>query len=130
MLGQGSAFTAQPTYTLRIRTAGNKSVEVSTPIGSATTELTHLVASIAPDGSTKLYVNGLLQAEAPAPAGGFGGWDTSMPLAIGDVPSSNSRPFIGNIRGVAVYSTVMDPATVQARFALGPANFDQAVGQP
>ena len=120
-LGQG-LWGNQPltVYDMRLRTrsTGHNGVpSVSTPAGSATTNLTHVVMTHAPDGTSTVYVNGVPLASHNQGAD-MSNWDTSFPMVLANEPTGD-RPWLGTYHLVAVYSRALTSAEVQQNFNSG-----------
>ena len=120
-LGQG-LWGNQPldVYDMRLRTrsTGHNGVpSVSTPAGSTTTNLTHVVMTHAPNGTSTIYVNGVALASHNQGAD-LGNWDTSFPMVLANEPTGD-RPWLGTYHLVAVYSRALTSAEVQQNFSSG-----------
>ena len=120
-LGQG-LWGTQPldVYDMRLRTrsTGHNGVpSVSTPAGSATTNLTHVVMTHAPDGTSTIYVNGVALASGQQGTD-LGNWDTSFPMVLANEPTGD-RPWLGTLHLVAVYDRALTSAEVTQNFSSG-----------
>ncbi len=120
-LGQGLyGNRSTDLYMTRLRTAKtstNGLPAVVTPIGVATTELTHVVYTRRADGRATLYVNGQDRGVLNI-AGDFSTWDDRMPLLLAN-ELSNDRPWLGVFRLAAVYSRALSAAEVVHNYEAG-----------
>jgi len=112
-------------YDVRLRTSAttiNGIPSTSAPAGTATTRLTHIVYTRDPGGTARLYVN----AKSGKPvaskriAGDLGNWDTNFRLMLAD-EGNGTRPWLGSLHLVAIYSRALSPAEVQINHNAGPA---------
>lgn len=121
-LGQG-LWGSQPgnLFDVRLRTTAttlNGTPSLSSPAGTVTTSLTHVVFTRNASGETRLYVNGSLVASGTA-AGDLSGWDLTHPLLLGN-EISGDRPWLGKLHLVAIYDRALTPAEINGNYAAGP----------
>lgn len=116
-LGQdGAKFDVRMRTT---QTSDNGIPSTSTPDGSLTTNLTHVVFTRDRNGRTRLYLDGKLSLEHTLP-GTTVNWDGSYQLALAN-EFSNDRPWRGTYHLVALYNRDLLPHEVEAHFQAGPA---------
>jgi hypothetical protein len=121
-LGQG-LWGGQPSdlYDMRLRTTATDDSglpSLSTPPGSLTTDLTHVVYTREASGMAKIYVDGVEQASRTV-GGIFSNWDTGYRLALAN-ELTEDRPWLGEFRLVAVFSRALSQAEVSQNFQAGP----------
>lgn len=125
-LGQGQSGSLDPdVFDTRLRATGttvNGKPSLTTPAGSATTSLTHVVFTRAFDGVTTTYVDGVAVAVGDA-AGTLANWDGSMPLVLGN-EVDGSRGWLGRFCLAAVYDVALSTAQVQQNTDAGCAAVD------
>ncbi len=116
-LGQEDGF-----YDTRLRTTStslNGSPSLSTPGGTLTTDLTHVVYTREhPSGRTRTYIDGVLVAEGSA-VSTFNNWDDEMMLGLANEITRN-RTWLGEMHLVALYNRALDPDEVEQNFNAGP----------
>ena len=108
-------------YDVRLRTTdtnANGIPSLSSPPGSLTTDLTHVVYTHDRSGRTRIYINGEQVAEAEI-GGSLSNWDGSYRLALAN-EFSGDRPWLGTYRLVAIYNRDLLPHEVERHFQLGP----------
>jgi hypothetical protein len=110
----------QDQYDVRLRTTatdqyGNPSL--SSPSGSLTTDLTHVVYTRDVTGTTKIYLDGSL-ATSGSVSGDFSAWNDSYWLGLGNEPTGD-RPWLGELYLVAVYGRALNQVEVQKNFSAG-----------
>ena len=108
-------------YDAKLRTTstnlnGNPATVTST--GTVSTSLTHVAYTRGSDGEARLYVDGVLTASRTT-SGTFGNWDPSYPLAIANT-MNDTKPWLGELDLVAVYSGALSESEVLQNFAAGP----------
>lgn len=130
LLGQDGTSTG-PAYAVRLRIDGEDSDNghptVSTPIGSVTTLLQHIVFVHRTDGSEAIYIDGVAQAlyvdEAEAPSftrnGEFTTWNPGFPIYVAN-ETSNNREWLGELHLIAIYDQALDEDEVEQNYAVGP----------
>ncbi len=107
-------------YDMRLRTTAttqNGSPSLGTTEGAVTTQLTHMVYTRSASGERKLYVNGTERA-AGAIGGDLSNWAGSFRFALGN-EISGGRPWLGELRLVAVYDRALRPEEVRLNFEVG-----------
>ena len=128
-LGQGLWGSAPSTvYDMRLRTTATNedgSPSLTTPAGTLSATVTHVVYTRDTAGVTRLYVDGVERATASA-AGNLANWDNSLRLAFGNEMTHN-RPWLGTLHLVAIYERALDKAESQQRFENGPTLHSNAV---
>jgi Concanavalin A-like lectin/glucanases superfamily len=102
-------------------TSANGLPSVSTPntkqVAQAT--LQHVVLTYDPVNGRQIYVNGALVASGdPQKGGDFSAWDNTYALVLGN-EVSNSNPFSGVLRLVAIYNRALTPAQVGLNYNAG-----------
>jgi hypothetical protein len=120
-LGQG-LWGNQPSdiYDVRLMTTeapNSHRAPMTTPEGSLTTGLTHVVFTRDSSGVARIYLNGVAVAEEEI-GGDFSNWEDIYPLALANevkVP----RPWLGTFDLVAVYERALTPAEVTQNFQAG-----------
>ncbi len=120
-LGQG-LWEGQPsdTFNMRLRTTGTDldgMPLLSSPAGTASGAIQHVVYARAKDGATSLYVDGDLVAEGTTP-GNMDNWDSSYHLAIANEMGA-TRPWLGDLFRVAVYSKALNRDEILQNQAFG-----------
>ncbi len=120
-LGQG-LWGDQPTdlYDVRLRTSDtgtNGKPSLSSPAGSLTTALTHVVFTRDKSGNERVYLNGTLAASGTI-TGDLTGW-AAYPLSLGN-ELSGERPWLGTFYMVAIYDKAVDATQVERSNELGP----------
>jgi hypothetical protein len=121
MLGQG-LWGTQPSalYNVRLRTTGttdNGQPSLSSPDGSLTTDLTHVVYTRDASGVARVYVDDVQRASLTV-GGDFSNWDESYRLALAN-ELTGDRPWLGEFRLVAIYSRALSQAEVSQNFEAG-----------
>lgn len=126
-LGQGVVPRGGIDYLARIRTPvtnnnglfeGNIDPIHAGP-GVITASLSHVVLTHAADGTTRLYVDGVVESSATL-AGTLDGWSANFGLHLAGEASSN-RPWLGTYHYVAIFDRALTPADVSSHLAAGPA---------
>jgi uncharacterized repeat protein (TIGR01451 family) len=111
-LGQGLWGTLPSAlYDVRLRTtATDDSGEpsLSTPDGSLTTELTHVVYTRDASGQARIYIDDVEQASGTV-GGDFSNWDGGFRLALAN-ELTGGRPWLGEFHLVAIYSRALSPS--------------------
>ncbi len=120
-LGQG-LWGTQPTalYNARLRTTSTNSngqPELSTPDGSLTTALTHVVYTRNASGTAKFFINGVERASFNV-AGTFSNWNSTYRLGLANELGAE-RPWLGTFHLVAMYSRALSAAEVGQNHAAG-----------
>jgi hypothetical protein len=132
MLGQGGLDMGEPPgpdnpgnfYNIRFRTTENGTSELDrlTAIGTAKAELTHLVATRAPDGTETVYINGVTHALPPRESGtDFSNWLPESYLYMANWWNPDQpRPWLGTFHKVAIYSRSLSANEVRENYRAGP----------
>lgn len=120
-LGQG-LWGDQPSdvFDFRLRTTNtdnNGAPSVTTPAGTATTELQHVVYTRTAQGDVSVYINGAQVAVARV-MGDFSNWNSSYPFLLGD-ERTDGRPWLGSYYLVAVFSRALNAVEVKQNFDSG-----------
>ena len=101
----------------RIRTSANASAATTSPASVATTGLQHVVYTRAADGTSTLWVDGVLR-DTRTQTGTLGTWVAGMPLTIANV-ATGDRGWSGEIDLVAIYDRALSQAEIQQNLAAG-----------
>lgn len=81
--------------------------------------LQHVVLTYDPVSGRQIYVNGTLVASKDPQAGGdLSAWNNTFALVLGS-EVSNTQPFAGILRLVAIYNRALTPAQVQLNYNAG-----------
>lgn len=120
-LGQG-LWGGQPSdlFDVRLRTTNTDDAgmpSVITPAGSARVDLMHVVYTRNSSGNAKVYVDGNQVVQANV-SGSFANWRTDFELTLGNEVGT-SRPWLGDLHLVAIYSRALSGAEVDQNFAAG-----------
>lgn len=111
---------------LRTSTSSTSFHELTTPSGTATTNLTHIVMTyqgdLEGDGVMRVYINGV-EAASRLVNGNFASWSDQWNLIIAN-ENTNDRPWAGEIHLAAVYDRAFTPAQVQHQYTLGSERID------
>ena len=108
-------------YDVRLRTSKtseNGIPSLSSPAGSLTAELTHVVYSRDADGKARIYVNGKAHAEQEV-AGDLANWSGDFRMALAN-ELTGDRPWRGELHLVAIYSRALTSDEVAQNLAAGP----------
>jgi uncharacterized repeat protein (TIGR01451 family) len=111
-LGQG-LWGSLPSalYNVRLRTTttdDSGEPSLSTPDGSLTTELTHVVYARDASGQARIYIDDVEQASGTV-GGDFSNWDKGLRLALAN-ELTGGRPWLGEFHLVAIYSRALSPS--------------------
>jgi len=121
-LGQGLGESqARTVFDTRLRTTTtdvNGSPSTTTPVGSLTGDLQHVVYTRAINGDVHVYVDGLETVSANI-GGTLDTWDPSYPLILG-AEASGDRNWLGSLHLVAVYDRAISQFEVQQNYTAGP----------
>lgn len=115
-LGQATAL-----YDVRLRTTATTSnghPSLSAPLGSLTTELTHVVYTRIKTGLARIYINGQVVAERVV-GGDLSKWNEKYHLALAN-EFVGSRPWVGEYHLVAIFDRALSEAEVSQNFQAGP----------
>lgn len=110
------------TYDFRLRTSSTSSnglPSAALPKDTARTSLTHLVYTRDAKGRIEIFVDGKSRKTDTAD-GNMSGWDDSFRFALAN-ELNNSRPWLGELHLVAVYSTALSHKEVVQNYWAGPA---------
>lgn len=121
-LGQG-LWGDRPSdvYDVRLRnseTNKNGRPSLTTPSGSASTELTHIVYVHQSDGESVVYKNSAAIASRQTD-GDLTNWDGSYRLALAN-ELGGERPWLGEFQKVAIYSCALSPVEIAEAYEAGP----------
>ncbi|MEM9037867.1 MAG: LamG-like jellyroll fold domain-containing protein, partial [Actinomycetota bacterium] len=90
---------------------------VRAPRRSFPADLVHLVATHAPDGSVRIYQDGV--EVATDDSGVLSGWRLPTTLRLG-ASTDGRAPWLGEYRLLALYDRALSPAEVAGNFGAGP----------
>jgi len=114
-LGQAGA-----SYSTKYRTSvTNTDGEPATTTPGVSTTLQHVVYTRASGGAVRVYLNGNLVTSATV-AGTLGNWVSSHRLSLG-AERDGTKPWLGTMHTVAVYSRALTAAEVKQNFDAGVA---------
>lgn len=121
-LGQGESGVATGSqYSARLRTTTtsiNGTPGLTTPDGSATLGLQHVVYTRSATGATRIFVDGV-QIATGTSDGSLSNWDDTMALVLGNEPDG-SRPWLGELHLVAMYDKALAGSDIATNYAHGP----------
>jgi VCBS repeat-containing protein len=121
-LGQGLWGTqSSALYDVRLRTTGtsdNGQPSLTSPDGSLTTDLTHVVYTRDASGAATIYIDGVQRASRTVD-GDFSNWDESYRLALAN-ELTGDRTWLGEFYLVAIYDRALSQAEVSQNFEAGP----------
>jgi hypothetical protein len=115
-LGQNS-----DSYDVRLRTTATSSngiPSVTSPTGSLTDSLTHVLYTRDTSGAARIYINGAERFNRTV-GESFSSWDDGFRLALAN-ELTGDRPWRGQLDLVAIYSRALGPAEVVSNFQAGP----------
>ena len=90
---------------------------LSTPDGSLTTDLTHVVYTRDRNADARLYINGV-EVKRKNIRGDFSNWNDDMRLGLANEITRN-RPWLGEYHLLAIYSRALGSAEVNRNFSRG-----------
>ncbi|MBI5471266.1 MAG: VCBS repeat-containing protein [Ignavibacteriae bacterium] len=125
-LAQGISGGSSDALEVRRRTStttSNGTPSLTTPPGTFTTQLTHVVVTRSNAGTTKVYLNGT-EISSENTGGTFSTW-ANYKFALAN-ELTNDRPWLGQFHLVAVYSRALSAAEVSQNYSSG-ANTSQFV---
>ena len=119
----GNAILGQTRSAFEMRLRTNRTNRFGTPslateTGSLSRDLTHVVFTRGADGRTGLWIDGALSASGVL-GGDFSTWDRRAVFALGNEPNGG-RPWLGEMRLVAVYRRALSQSEIAQNFAAGP----------
>jgi hypothetical protein len=120
-LGQG-LWNNQPSalYDVRLRTTetdNNGQPSLTTQDGSANTDLTHLAYVHHANGSSVIYINGVVETSEQS-GSDLSSWDTSYRLALAN-ELGGGRPWLGELYRIAIYSCALSSDDINISFEAG-----------
>ena len=125
-LGQGvSSSGPSDVYDSRVRTTeqtDNGLPSLSSPSGSLTARLTHVVFTRDASGVARIYINGVEKVHGSV-GGSFSNWDEAFHLALAN-ELTGDRPWLGEFRRVAIYNQALSHTEVLQNFIAGPGKID------
>ncbi len=105
-------------YEGRVRTSTSASSSTVSPAGVAAAGLQHVVYTRSADGTTRLYVDGILR-DTRTGSGVLTTWTTGLPLVLGNV-SSGGRGWSGTFHLFAMYDRALEEPEILQNLAAGP----------
>ncbi|MCK5187632.1 MAG: LamG domain-containing protein, partial [Deltaproteobacteria bacterium] len=108
------------TYDVRFRTTStslNGIPSVTTPAGTLTTDLTHLVYTRAASGEIKIYIDGNEISNGNV-GGDSSNWDNSYHMALAN-ELTNDRTWLGEFYLVAIFDRTLTEPEIDQNFATG-----------
>ena len=130
ILGQGPG-DGDVSYDARLRTTATSiygTPSLTSPNGSLSLNLTHVLFTRDAAGTTTLYLDAV-QVATGSTSGDFSNWgDQALGLANEPDPSLGSRPWLGELYLVAIYDNALDQDQVLQNFSAG-ATADQMITQ-
>ena len=108
----------QAAYDVRLRstaTDNNGLPSLTSPPGTLSTSLTHVVYTRDKNGTANLYINGSKQSKKTV-LGDFSNWDTQHGFALAN-ELTKDRPWLGELYLVAIYDRALDATDVDERYA-------------
>ena len=108
-------------YDVRLRTTettDNGRPSLSTPFGSLTADLTHIVYTREASGMARIYVNGEFVVGRIVP-GTFANWDAEYRLALAD-ELIGSRTWLGEYYLIAAYGRALSADEIDENYRVGP----------
>ena len=121
MLGQGLWGGVTNRYSARLRTTttnANGQPELTTPAGSVTEGIHHLLLTRDTAGAYRFYLDGTVVSSGTR-AGQLSNWDDNHPLTLGD-EIGGGRGWKGEYQLLAMYDRALTPEEVAANHAAGP----------
>ena len=109
----------QTQYHMRLRTEATTPVGIPslvTPIGQATTDLTHVAFTRDAAGNRKIYIN-KTEVIGNIWGGDFSNWDTNYEFALAnELAIEIDRTWLGEIYLVAVYERALSPTEIEQNY--------------
>jgi hypothetical protein len=115
MVGAGS-WGSNPSNVIDVRLFDH---DMTTPAGTLTTALTHVVYTRDSAGALNVYINGVQRLNTTL-GGSLSVWNDTYPLVLANEPTGN-RPWLGEFHLVAVYQRALSQDEVTINFDAGPA---------
>ncbi|MFZ0546727.1 MAG: FG-GAP-like repeat-containing protein [Candidatus Promineifilaceae bacterium] len=109
------------TFEIRLRTTAtdnNGFPVLTSPSGSAATNLTHVVYTRRANGQVRLYINNNVAATETRD-GDFSNWASQYKLALANELTLD-RPWLGTFHLVAIYNRYLTAAEVEQNYEAGP----------
>jgi len=119
-LAQGAADGEGNRYNARFRTiatGGAAEPAFMSNDNAAQPELTHLVYTRHSDGAAKFYINGTLDSEGNQ-TGGLINWASDAPFGLAN-EATGDRPWLGELRLVALYNRALTAEEIEQNMAVG-----------
>ena len=108
-------------YNGRLRTTqtnqNGSSISLSSPVGSLTTDLTHVVYTRDASGNARMYLNGIEVATATI-GGSLSNWADDYLLVLAN-ETTGTRTWLGELHLVALYSRALVAGEVMQNFQAG-----------
>ena len=118
-LGQDLSGTSFYDVRLRTTTTNPSGIpSLSSPLGSVTTNLTHVVYTRDAAGTARIYLDGV-QVSTATVGGDMSNWDADYHLALAN-ELTNNRPWVGELHLAAIYSRALTAAEVTQNYTVGP----------
>ncbi|MCA8961479.1 MAG: cadherin-like domain-containing protein, partial [Planctomycetes bacterium] len=114
-LGQSTSRWSARLRTTTTSVYGTPSLD--SPTGAVDTGLHQIVFTRSVSGVTSMYIDSVLAAQGFA-GGTLGNWDASAKFVLGNEPTGD-RPWLGDLRLVAVYDRALDPTEVEQNYLDG-----------
>ena len=122
-LGQGLTGSLPTTlFDFRLRTSStnaNGTPSITTPEGSISTSLMHVVYTRTAAGVARLYIDNTIRGSGSVGGTIAASWNSSYPLALGN-ELTQDRPWLGAYQLVAIYGRALSAAEVTQNFTAGP----------
>jgi len=123
MLGAGK-WGSQPSDVIDARLFGT---DVTTPAGSLSTQLTHVVFTRNAAGTFNIFIDNVVNRTGTLSGDFATSWNDSFPLNFANEPTSD-RPWLGELHLVAIYNRALSPAEVAQNYIAGPHPTETVVG--
>ncbi|MCH7592404.1 MAG: LamG domain-containing protein [Planctomycetes bacterium] len=118
LLGQGR-WGSQPSDVIDVRLATTTlQTSTSTPPGSLTADLHHVVYTRAADGTVTIYIDDVSVATNNV-GGDFSNWNDAFAMALANEPLGG-RPWLGEFHLFAIYCRALTEEEVGQNFDAGP----------